>query len=90
MEEMKALKKRGDLRPEMPSMRCVGYRQAWSFLEGEITQDEMRRKALAATRQLAKRQHTWLRRETAALWYDPTVGTAQDFVFSEVKKFLEN
>jgi tRNA dimethylallyltransferase len=90
MEEMKALKKRGDLRPEMPSMRCVGYRQAWSFLEGEITQDEMRRKALAATRQLAKRQLTWLRRETAALWYDPTVGTAQDFVFSEVKKFLEN
>jgi tRNA dimethylallyltransferase len=90
MEEMKALKKRGDLRPEMPSMRCVGYRQAWSFLEGEITQDEMRRKARAATRQLAKRQHTWLRRETAALWYDPTVGTAQDFVFSEVKKFLEN
>jgi tRNA dimethylallyltransferase len=90
MEEMKALKKRGDLRPEMPSMRCVGYRQAWSFLEGEITQDEMRRKALAATRQLAKRQHTWLRRETAALWYDPTVGTAQDSVFLEVEKFLEN
>lgn len=90
LEEMKALRKRGDLRPEMPSMRCVGYRQAWNFLEGETTREEMCLKAVAATRQLAKRQLTWLRRETTALWYDPTVGTAQDSVFLEVRKFLEN
>lgn len=90
MEEMEALRKRGDLKREMPSMRCVGYRQAWSRLEGEIGHDEMCRKALAATRQLAKRQLTWLRQETHALWYDPTVGTAQDSVFPEVEKFIEN
>jgi tRNA dimethylallyltransferase len=89
MDEMKALRKRGDLKRDMPSMRCVGYRQAWSFLEGEIDYDEMCRKALAATRQLAKRQLTWLRRETGPLWYDPTVGTARDSVFMEVEKFLE-
>lgn len=89
MNEMKTLHGRGDLRPEMPAMRCVGYRQAWSHLEGEITLQEMREKALAATRQLAKRQLTWLRQETAALWYDPNVGNEKDSVFREVAKFLE-
>ncbi len=89
LDEMRALHQRGDLRPEMPSMRCVGYRQAWSFLEGEITFDEMRFKALAATRQLAKRQLTWLRQESDALWYDPTVDAAQERVFEDVEKFLE-
>jgi len=90
MDEMKALRKRGDLRPEMPSMRCVGYRQAWSFLEGEDSFDEMCLKAVAATRQLAKRQLTWLRRETDALWYDSTVVAAQESVFREVEKFLKS
>jgi tRNA dimethylallyltransferase len=89
MNEMKSLFKRGDLRPEMPSMRCVGYRQAWSCLEGDIGLEEMREKSLAATRQLAKRQLTWLRQETVALWYDPTVGNEKDSVLREVTKFLE-
>ena len=89
MDEMKALRKRGDLKREMPSMRCVGYRQAWGYLEGEDSFDEMCRKAVAATRQLAKRQLTWLRQETGALWYDPTVGTARETVFREVEEFLE-
>lgn len=89
MNEMKTLHGRGDLRPEMPAMRCVGYRQAWSYLEGEITLQEMHEKALAATRQLAKRQLTWLRQETTALWYDPTVRNEKDSVFREVAKFLE-
>ncbi len=89
MDEMKALRKRGDLKREMPSMRCVGYRQAWGYLEGEHSFDEMCRKAVAATRQLAKRQLTWLRQETGALWYDPTVGTAQETVFREVEECLE-
>ena len=89
LDEMETLRKRGDLTREMPSMRCVGYRQAWSFLEGEDSFDEMCLKAVAATRQLAKRQLTWLRRETGALWYDPTVGTAQETVFREVEDFLE-
>jgi tRNA dimethylallyltransferase len=89
MDEMEALRKRGDLKREMPSMRCVGYRQAWGYLEGEDSFDEMCLKAVAATRQLAKRQLTWLRQETGALWYDPTVGTAQETVFREVQDFLE-
>jgi tRNA dimethylallyltransferase len=49
------------LHAELPSMRCVGYRQAWQYLDGEIGLDELREKGIAATRQLAKRQLTWLR-----------------------------
>ena len=56
--------------PELPSMRCVGYRQAWEFLDGAIDAHAMRARALAATRQLAKRQLTWLR-ATDALAIDP-------------------
>jgi len=89
MDEMEVLRKRGDLKREMSSMRCVGYRQAWGYLEGEDSFDEMRLKAVAATRQLAKRQLTWLRQETGALWYDPIVGTAQETVFRKVEEFLE-
>ena len=89
IDEMRRLRARGDLGPEMPSMRCVGYRQAWSHLEGDISHDEMCFKAVAATRQLAKRQLTWLRQESGALWYDPTVGDAQEEVFMQVEQFLE-
>ncbi len=90
MDEMKALRARGDLDPSLPSMRCVGYRQAWSYLEGKSTYDEMCHKALAATRQLAKRQLTWLRQESAALWYDLDVKSAHESVFEVVSHFLEN
>jgi len=89
LEEVRALRERGDLHRELPSMRCVGYRQAWSFLEGEIEHGEMVRKAVAATRQLAKRQITWLRRETDAVWYDPSVETAQKTVIGEIARFLD-
>jgi len=61
VDELRSLRKQYDLNPDLPSMRCVGYRQAWSFLEGEIGKDELREKGIAATRQLAKRQLTWLR-----------------------------
>ncbi len=61
IEEVRALKKRYQLAPDMPSMRCVGYRQAWDHLEGRLGKAEMRDQAVAATRQLAKRQLTWLR-----------------------------
>jgi tRNA dimethylallyltransferase len=89
LEEMHGLFERGDLNPELPSMRCVGYRQAWGFLAGEYGPGEMRDKAIAATRQLAKRQLTWLRRESDALWYDPTEEDAQNQVFEKVREFLE-
>lgn len=89
MEEMQGLFDRGDLHRDLPSMRCVGYRQAWGFLMGEYGMEEMRRRAIAATRQLAKRQLTWLRQESTALWYDPTVEDAQSSVFRVVSQFLE-
>ncbi|HUN69554.1 MAG TPA: tRNA (adenosine(37)-N6)-dimethylallyltransferase MiaA [Burkholderiales bacterium] len=61
VEELADLRKRFPLNPGLPSMRCVGYRQAWRFLEGEIDGKELRETGIAATRQLAKRQLTWLR-----------------------------
>lgn len=60
-EEVKALHDRGDLHADLPSIRAVGYRQMWQYLEGEIEYVQMQEMALAATRQLAKRQLTWLR-----------------------------
>jgi tRNA dimethylallyltransferase len=89
IEELEALRKRPDLQPELPSMRCVGYRQAWTYLDGEISYEEMIAQATAATRQLAKRQLTWLRQETGALWYDLALESAQKSVFEDVSGFLE-
>lgn len=66
LDEVQALRKRGDLDESMPSIRCVGYRQAWSYLDGEYDFDTMQEKAVIATRQLAKRQFTWLRKEQDA------------------------
>jgi tRNA dimethylallyltransferase len=62
LEELRALRKRYALSAHMPSMRCVGYRQGWACLDGEYGEAELRDKGIAATRQLAKRQLTWLRR----------------------------
>ena len=61
VEELRTLRKRYALRPGLPSMRCVGYRQAWQFLEGDMERRELRERGIFATRQLAKRQLTWLR-----------------------------
>ena len=63
IDEMKALHTRDDLHADLPSIRCVGYRQAWQYLEGELNYDEMIERAVIATRQLAKRQMTWMRSE---------------------------
>lgn len=69
--EVEALYQRGDLGLHCPSMRCVGYRQVWQYLAGELDYDEMQERGIIATRQLAKRQMTWLRREANAVWLDP-------------------
>ena len=61
LDEVTALRARGDLHMGLPSMRCVGYRQAWEFLDGAVDRPTLREKGIAATRQLAKRQLTWLR-----------------------------
>jgi len=68
--EARALFARGDLHTDMPSIRCVGYRQMWSFLSGEIDYDDMVYRGICATRQLAKRQITWLRGWKDVHWLD--------------------
>jgi tRNA dimethylallyltransferase len=71
LDEVARLYKRGDLSSRHPAMRAVGYRQLWAHLEGRFGLDEARDKALAATRQLAKRQLTWLRADRDIRWIDP-------------------
>jgi len=61
VDEVRQLRRRYALSPDLPSMRCVGYRQAWEFIDGHIDEKSLREKGIAATRQLAKRQLTWLR-----------------------------
>lgn len=68
LEEVKALYDRGDLHTGLPAIRAVGYRQVWAYLEGEVSLEECRERALAATRQLAKRQLTWLRSWPDLVW----------------------
>lgn len=61
LDEVRGLHARADLHPGLPSVRCVGYRQMWAHLDGEISLEDAREQGIAATRQLAKRQITWLR-----------------------------
>jgi tRNA dimethylallyltransferase len=70
VEEVVALRSRGDLHSNMPSIRAVGYRQVWDHLEGKLTRDEMQERGIIATRQLAKRQFTWLRSWEDLHWLD--------------------
>ncbi len=69
-EEVRALWDRGDLHANMPSIRCVGYRQMWSWFSDEYDRDTMRHKGIVATRQLAKRQLTWLRGWQGVHWLE--------------------
>ena len=77
VDEVRGLRQRHPLTAELPSMRCVGYRQAWAYLEGAIDAQALRTSAIAATRQLAKRQFTWLRATEAAV-LDPYAGDVLD------------
>ncbi|MFY2509821.1 tRNA (adenosine(37)-N6)-dimethylallyltransferase MiaA [Vibrio pectenicida] len=69
-DEVRALYARKDLHPDLPSIRCVGYRQMWDYLDGSGTLDEAIFKGVCATRQLAKRQFTWLRSWDELTWLD--------------------
>lgn len=71
LDEVRAMMARGDLDPDLPALRSVGYRQAWRHLRGATSFAEFRAEAIAATRQLAKRQITWLRAMTDARRVDP-------------------
>lgn len=70
VEEVVRLRQRGDLNLSMPSMRAVGYRQVWEYLDGNYGYDEMIYKGVVATRQFAKRQMTWLRSEQGGTWFE--------------------
>ncbi|TDK33413.1 tRNA (adenosine(37)-N6)-dimethylallyltransferase MiaA [Luteimonas terrae] len=71
---------------DLPAIRAVGYRQAWEFLDGQGTETAFRERAIAATRQLAKRQFTWLRGRSGATWFDPA--TQRDALDTTVAGFL--
>ena len=68
--EVERLRRRGDLNPDAPSMRAVGYRQVWAYLDGRLDETAMVERGIIATRQYAKRQLTWLRAEAGAVWLD--------------------
>ena len=70
VEEVRRLRAAYDLGPEQPSMRCVGYRQAWQYLGGQVDEPTFQERGIAATRQLAKRQITWLRSWRGARVFD--------------------
>jgi len=76
LDEVKALRARGDLHPDLPSMRCVGYRQAWEGLDASWTETEICERGIFATRQLAKRQITWLRSMPGRMVVDAQAGDA--------------
>jgi len=70
VDEVSSLYGRGDLHERLPSVRSVGYRQVWAYLNGECDWETMVERAVIATRQLAKRQYTWLRKESPVWWED--------------------
>lgn len=85
LEEVTKLKARGDLNIELPSIRAVGYRQLWEHLDGRDSLADATERGIAATRQFAKRQITWLRSETAVQWLDP----ASDNLLNEALQLLK-
>ncbi|NBC48523.1 MAG: tRNA (adenosine(37)-N6)-dimethylallyltransferase MiaA [Gammaproteobacteria bacterium] len=87
-DEVRRLRARNDLDADRPAMRCVGYRQLWAYLEGALDYAEMHAQAVAATRQLAKRQYTWLRAESDCNWLWDQEGLERD-ALERVRAFLE-
>ncbi len=88
VNELIALRQRYSLGCDMPSMRCVGYRQTWRFLEGECSAEELREQGIAATRQLVKRQLTWLRSMRGMLAFDCLRADLLTVLANQVEMFL--
>jgi tRNA dimethylallyltransferase len=88
LDEVSTLRARGGLDPDLPALRAVGYRQAWEHLEGRTDAPTFRERAIFATRQLAKRQITWLRAELDARWFDPDAASSAEDVAQAVGAFL--
>jgi tRNA dimethylallyltransferase len=89
LEEVERLRARGDLSPAMPSMRCVGYRQAWEYLDGLIDYKTMRDKGVFATRQLCKRQLTWLRGIEERRVVDCARDDAMEMTVAEIEQVVQ-
>lgn len=90
IEEVETLVNRGDLTEKMPSIRAVGYRQVWAYLHGDYDEATMIDRGIIATRQLAKRQFTWLRRETDALHFDANMPDLVDFALAMINNRIDN
>lgn len=90
IEEVEKLYGRSDLHPDLPSIRSVGYRQVWAYLAGEYDYQLMTEKAIIATRQLAKRQFTWLRRYRDAQWFDSEDRHLQNAVLTTVQQWRDH
>ena len=90
--EVERLRARGDLHPDTPAMRAVGYRQVWDYLDGMGDHALLVERGTAATRQLAKRQLTWLRAETDATWLDSDAGNLLDAALGRLRAagFFQN
>jgi tRNA dimethylallyltransferase len=88
IEEVRTLYQRGDLTPDLPAIRAVGYRQTWSYLQGEYDLEMMIEKGIIATRQLAKRQFTWLRRETDFMQFDAFEKDLPACVLQQIKPLI--
>ena len=88
LDEVRALRMREELDADLPALRAVGYRQAWEHLEGETDAPTFRERAIFATRQLAKRQITWLRGELDARWFDPDTASSAENVAAAIGAFL--
>ncbi|GAA0240976.1 tRNA (adenosine(37)-N6)-dimethylallyltransferase MiaA [Rhodanobacter caeni] len=89
LDEVRALRTRGDLHADLPAIRAVGYRQAWHYLDGSIDAAAFRDQAIFATRQLAKRQITWLRSDLAARLFDPDESGVMPRVTAAVRLLLD-
>lgn len=88
VEETRALRSKYQLRADLPSMRCVGYRQTWEMLEGEIPPQELRDRGIFATRQFAKRQITWLNALPNLALFDCTQAALAETINRNVTRFL--
>ena len=86
--EVETLRARGDLHAGLPARRLIGYRQLWDYLEGATTLADATQKAVAATRQLARRQLTWLRAEPAAEWFDPFETTTPERIAARIAEWF--
>lgn len=83
-QEVRSLYQRGDLNADLPSIRCVGYRQMWEYLDGQLSYDEMVYRGIVATCQLAKRQMTWLRGWENVTWLETGAANNADIVCQSI------